>query len=297
MITNISTEKRKKYIFIASIIIPIFMLFFVIRIWPIIDSIKLSLFKYDMLTDTGKFVGLDNFRKLFLSKDFKISLKNTLLFVVLTVPANIVIGLGLAMLLESKKKKHPILEAIYFLPYMIPIVPASIIWKWIYSPNGLLNRLLDLFNLPGVGWLTSRYALYSIMVLFVWRMNGYLMIIFLVGLRSIPSVYKDAALVDGANVWQQFRHVILPILKPIILYASVMATVWAFMIFSPVYVMSQGSDFAPGGSVKVLSLDLYMRAFNYLKLDMACAEAVVLFLIIILVTFINLRMNKTESLY
>jgi len=286
--------QQKRNVFVASIIIPLLILFILIRIWPIINSVILSLFKYNMLTGSKTFVGLNNFKKLFMDREFIKSFKNTMLFVVITVPVNMILGLGVASLLESKKMKLPVLEIIYFLPYMIPIVPASIIWKWIYSPRGLLNALFNLVGFSSVGWLSADWALYSIMVLFVWRMNGYLIIIFLVGLRSVPSEYGEAAMIDGANMWQKFRYVTLPILKPVILYASVMVYVWAFMIFSEVFIMSQGSDVAPGGSVTVLSLDLYKRAFTYLKFDMACTEAVVMLSIILIFTFFNLKMYKKD---
>lgn len=294
---SVGKSQRKRYLFIASLLLPVFAIFIVVRIWPITETFRLSFHHYDMLRHTETYIGLRNYSRLFASNDFILSLKNTVLFAAVTVPVNIFFALGLAMLLQSRKRKIPILEAIYFLPYMVPLVPASIVWKWIYSPNGLLNRFLETIGLSHVAWLTGSMALFSIMILFVWRMNGYLMIIFLVGLRSIPSIYHDAAAVDGSNWWQQTRFVTLPILRPILLYASIMATVWAFMIFSPVYVMSQGSDFATGGSVKVLSLDIYMRAFSYMRMDMACTEAVILFMIILFFTAINLRVSRQKSVH
>jgi len=297
MLNKISMDKeqRKRYLFIASFLLPVLALFIIVRIWPITEAFRLSLHRYDMLSQTETYIGLRNFQRLFASNDFIISLKNTALFAAITVPANIFFGLGIAMLLQSRKRKIPVLEAIYFLPYMVPLVPASIVWKWIYSPNGLLNRFLEVIGLSHVGWLTESVALFSIMILFVWRMNGYLMIIFLVGLRAIPKMYHDAAAVDGANWWQQARFVTLPLLRPILLYAGIMATVWAFMIFSPVYVMSQGSDFATGASVKVLSLDIYMRSFSYMRMDMACAEAVILFMIIMFFTAIELQFGRQKT--
>jgi len=291
--SSLSERRKKEYIFIVCILLPTLSLFFLLRIYPMIQSFILSFRKYDILSPTRPFVGFTNYKRLFSSdRSFCISLKNTLLFAGITVPANLLIGLFLALLLRSRKKKSPFFEALFFVPYMVPVVPIAIVWQWMYNPNGILNAVLTFVGLRPMEWMTGPMALFSIMFLFIWQMNGYLMIVFLVGLRGIPNIYHEAASIDGANQWQAFWRVTLPLLKPIILYGTVIATVWAFTIFSQVYVMTQGSDVAPGGSVKVLALDIYQKGFNYFKMGLASAEAVILFIVIMFITIAQLKLGK-----
>jgi multiple sugar transport system permease protein len=147
-----------------------------------------------------------------------------------------------------------------------------------------------------VGWLIyPTYALWAIVAMSVWKVVGYNMIIFLVGIRNIPALYYEAAAIDGASAFQQFRRVTLPLLKPIILFVTVVSTINAYNVFTQVYVMTTGSQGAPGNSVRVLVFDIYENAFRYFKMGYASSEAVVLFAIILLLTLIQFRVIRYDT--
>ena len=284
---------RKQYLFIASILVPVIAVFLIMRVFPMIQTIIMSFLNYELVKKAKPFVGLKHYIKLFTSdRQFAKAIKSTLLFTLVTVPANLLMGLGLALLLQSRTKRSAFFESLFFIPYIAPLVPMAIVWQWLYTPQGVLNDLLKIIGLSPVGWMNAEMAIFSIMIMFVWQMNGYIMIIFLVGLRGIPHIYYDAARIDGANWWQQFTRVTMPLLTPITLYGVVMASLWAFLVFSQVYVMTQGSDVAPGGDIRVLVIDIYEKGFRYHKMGFASAEAVVLLFIILVITLIQLRLIR-----
>ena len=284
---------RKQYLFIASILVPIIAVFMVMRVFPMLQTFLMSFLKYQLVARAKPFVGLKHYIRLFAEdRQFAKAVTSTLLFTIITVPANLLLGLGLAMLLQSRNRRSAFFESLFFIPYIAPLVPMALVWQWLYTPQGVLNDLLKMLGMSPVGWMNAGTALYSIMIMFVLHMNGYIMIIFLVGLRNIPGIYYDAARIDGANWWQQFAHVTMPLLTPITLYGVVMASLWAFLVFSQVYVMTQGSDVAPGGDIRVLVIDIYEKGFRYYKMGLASAEAVILLLIILTITLIQLRLIR-----
>jgi multiple sugar transport system permease protein len=173
----------------------------------------------------------------------------------------------------------------------------AVAWKWIYDYNyGLLNYGLSLFGIHAVAWLTDPgIALWAIIIMSVWKTIGYNLILFLVGIRNIPEVYLEAARIDGASDWQLFRHVTLPLLKPILLYVLVTSTINSFNVFTPVYVMTQGSQAAPGQAVRVLVFDIWQNGFQYLKMGYASAEAVTLTLIVLGFTWIQFRLGRSQE--
>ncbi len=261
-----------------------------------VQTIIISLFKYDPIKAHKPFKGLGNYIKLFSEDEqFQSSIINTILFALITVPANMLIGLALALLLQSHKKKSSFFESLFFIPYIAPIVPMAIVWQWMYSPDGVINHLVMALGAGKVAWMSLDMALFSIMIMFIWQMNGYLMLIFLVGLRGIPTMYYESASIDGANWWVKFRKITMPLLKPITSYGLIIATLWAFMVFSQVFVMTQGSDVAPGAAVNVLVLDIYQKGFTYRKMGLASAEAVLLLLIILTITLLQLRLGRERE--
>jgi multiple sugar transport system permease protein len=291
-----SAVRKKQMLFVASVLVPVVTIFFVVRIYPMLQTLIISLFKYDPIRPVKPFRGLGNYVQLF-SRDeqFQQSIRNTLLFAGITVPANMLIGLGLALVLQRRFRGSSFFESLFFIPYIAPIVPMAIVWQWMYAADGVFNQLILALGGAKMAWMSLQTALYSIMILFIWQMNGYLMLIFLVGLRGIPDMYYEAASIDGASWWAQFTRVTLPLLRPITLYGLIVSTLWAFMVFSQVFVMTQGSDVAPGAAVKVLVLDIYQKGFTYRKMGLASAEAVMLLLIILAITLAQLRLGKTKE--
>jgi multiple sugar transport system permease protein len=291
-----SRVRRKQALFIASVLVPVLGLFFIVRIYPMLQTVVVSLFRYDPIRPVKPFTGLANYLSLFREDiQFGESIRNTVLFTVITVPVNLLIGLGLALLLQERDRLSPTFESLFFIPYIAPIVPMAIVWQWMYASNGVLNQIILRLGGAKVTWLGLDNTLYSVMIMFIWQMNGYLMLIFLVGLRGIPAMYYEAASIDGASWWQRFIRITLPLLRPISLYGAVVATLWAFMVFSQVFVLTQGSDWAPGAAINVLVLDIYNKAFTYRRMGLASAEAVLLLIMIMLVTLFQLRLGRSKE--
>ena len=208
-----------------------------------------------------------------------------------------VLALPLALLLAGKGRLAAFYQTVYFLPVITPMVPMAIAWKWIYDYNyGILNYLLSLVGIAPIAWLTDpAIALWALIIMGIWKVLGYNLILFLVGLRNIPAVYLEAASLDGASPWQRFRHVTLPLLKPILLYVLVTATINAFNVFTQVYVMTLGSQAAPGQAVRVLVFDIYQNAFQYFHMGYASAEAVTLTLIVLGFTLVQFSLVREQE--
>jgi ABC-type sugar transport system permease subunit len=206
-------------------------------------------------------------------------------------------GLVLALMVNTRWKLTPFFEAIYFLPVITPMVPVAIIWKWIYDPQyGLLNYFISLFGFKQVGWLIyPNIALWAIVIVQVWKVLGYNMVIFLVGLRNIPSEYREAAVIDGASGAGVLRHITMPLLKPILLFIIVITTINSFNVFTAVYVMTQGIQGTSGASIRVLVFDIWENAFRFWRTGYASAEAVILFLIVLGLTLVQFRLIRSEE--
>ena len=177
------------------------------------------------------------------------------------------------------------------------MVPMAIAWKWIYDYNyGLLNYVLSLVGIPPVAWLTDVHiALWALIIMGVWKGLGYSLVIFLVGIRNVPATFLEAASLDGASELQKFWHVTLPLLRPILLYVLVTSTINAYNVFTQVYVMTLGSQAAPGQAVRVLVYDIYQNAFQYFRMGYASAEAVTLTFIVLAFTLIQFRSLRSQE--
>ena len=291
-----SSLARSRYLFVLCALGPIMAIYAVLRVVPIGQSFWMSFHDYRLVGERP-FIGLGNYAYLLEDPSFWTALKNTTAFAVFTVLFSVVLGLLAALALSGRIRFRSLYEAVYFIPVITPMVPVSIAWKWIYDPTyGLLNYLLGTVGIGPVGWLIyPTYALWAIVAMSVWKVVGYNMIIFLVGIRNIPALYYEAAAIDGASAFQQFRRVTLPLLKPIILFVTVVSTINAYNVFTQVYVMTTGSQGAPGNSVRVLVFDIYENAFRYFKMGYASSEAVVLFAIILLLTLVQFRVIRYDT--
>jgi multiple sugar transport system permease protein len=275
-------------------LLPVLALFLYVRIIPIGFSAYLSFFNWSLVKPRKPFVGWDNYLGLLEDDNFILALKNTTLFSFSTVLLSAAIALPLAVFLSRRSRLSPFYQTIYFLPVITPLVPVSIAWKWIYDYNyGVFNYLLSLVNLPAVPWLTDvDIALWALVLMGVWKTLGYNMILFLVGLRNIPREYLEAASIDGASDWQRFWRITLPLLKPILLYVLVTSTISAYNVFTQVYVMTLGSQSAPGQAVRMLVFDIYTNGFQFFRMGYASAEAVVLTFIVLGLTVIQFTLVR-----
>ena len=298
------TLEHKKTVFAYSTIIPLFLVYAFLRLFPILWAFALSLTNRNLFKKQVQFVGLENYIGLFTGDaDFTIAFRNTLLFAVLTALSALCLAFFVSFLMNRSlfngtERKNLIgkgvIQALIFVPVVISVVPSAIIWKWIYDPQfGILNYIIRLFGGQNIGWLVDKnYSMLSIIIYVVWKWMGYYMIIFLVGFSNIPKDFFQAARIDGANDFRILTGIVLPLLAPILYFATVMATIKGFTIFSEVYVMTSGSQGAPGNLVKVLTYDIYERGFFFGKIGVANAEALVLFLLLLLLTLVQMRINK-----
>lgn len=275
----------------------ILILFTFLRFIPILTTFYLSFFKWDLIRPVKPFVLFENFTNLVNDSNFGSAIRNTTVLAASVVTLTLLISLLLALGLKEKLSGGSIFETLYFLPIVIPLVPISLAWKWIYDPtNGILNYLIGLVGIPKQGWLINpRLSLGSIIAMTIWQRIGYNMVIFLVGLREIPQQYYDAAKADGANARQVFFRITMPLLVPITLYLTIMNTIESFRIFTPVYVMTTGAQGAWAGAVRVLVMEIYQNAFRYFKMGYASAESLVLFLIILFVSLLQFRLFRRRG--
>ena len=276
---------------------PVLALFAYVRIWPIAWGVVLSFHKWNLISPIQPYVGWANYRQLIGDPNFLLALKNTTIYSLATVVFSALLALPLALLLAGKRRLSVFYQTVYFLPVITPMVPMAIAWKWIYDYNyGILNYLLSLVGIAPIAWLTDpAIALWALIIMGIWKVLGYNLILFLVGLRNIPSVYLEAASLDGASPWQRFWHVTLPLLKPILLYVLVTATINAFNVFTQVYVMTLGSQAAPGQAVRVLVFDIWQNAFQYFHMGYASAEAVTLTLIVLGFTLVQFTLVREQE--
>jgi multiple sugar transport system permease protein len=294
---NVPKYEFDRWVFAYMALFPVLLIYVVIRIIPILQSFWLSMTDLKMPNVPSNFVGLTNFKELTTDPNFLDALGYTTQYALVTVVIGVAIGLALAVVLSGALPRGSALfELIYFIPVITPWVPASIAWKWIYDPSvGLLNYIISLFGGAPVGWLLRpETAKWAIIVLGIWKVIGYNMVIFLVGIRAISIEYYEAAALDGAGFLQSFRKITWPLLMPITLFVLVISTINAFNVFTPVYVMTQAQQGTGGITLRVLVSDMYLNAFNFQRIGYASAEALVLFLVILVLTIAQFRLVKSD---
>ena len=274
-----------------AMLLPVMAIYAYVRIWPIARSFVLSFYNWRLIAKVRPFVGWANYEHMLGDQNFHIAIWNTTVYSLGVVLISTVISLPLAVLLAQRSRMSAVYQTIYFLPVITPLVPMSIAWKWIYDYNyGILNYLLSFAGIRPIAWLTDVHiALWALVIMGVWKVLGYNMVLFLVGIRNIPATYLEAASLDGASELGKFWNITLPLLRPILLYVLVTATINAYNVFTQVYVMTLGSQAAPGQVTRVLVYDIYQNAFQYFRMGYASAEAVTLTLIVLGFTLIQFR--------
>ncbi len=266
------------YAFIA----PWLLGFLAFTAYPLLDSLYLSLTRYNIV-QPPVWVGGANYKHLFSADPlFWKSLGVTFQFAALSVPLGIAAGVGLALLLNLKLRGMGVYRTIFFLPSIVPTVASSVVFLWLLNPEiGLINRLLHAAHLPGPNWLQdTHWALWSLVLLSLWGVGGS-MVIYLAGLKDIPAYLYEAAVIDGASSWQQLRHITLPILSPVIFFNLIMGVIGVFQYFTQAYIMTQGG---PEDSTHFYALYVFEQAWRYLNMGYASAMGWVLFVVVMAVT-------------
>lgn len=276
-------------------LLPSFAALIVFSFIPFLQGLYFSLTRYPLLREP-EFIGLQNFVKLANDPLFTASLRNTLVYMVATVALRVVIGLGLAVILNSRLRGRVFFRAVFYLPVIAPLVTVSVIWRIIFDTySGVLNAGLDLLGIAPIPWLTSTaWAMPAVIIMSVWKTFGWNIVIFLAGLQSIPETLHEAAAIDGATKWRTFFHVTLPLLKPTILLAIVTSTISASQVFDQVYVMTGGG---PGYSTMTLGQMVYTAGFQDYEMGYASAVSVVLLLITLALTLIQFKALGEEVKY
>lgn len=274
--------------------------FFALTLGPMLFSLYASFTRYSVTTPP-RWVGLDNYSFIFLQDHrFRLSLYNTVYYVLVKTPVVITVSLGLAMLLNMKLPGQRIFRTIYYMPTVITGVAAIFLWVWVLNPEGLLNRAIGLFGIRGPNWFYDpAWAKGGLVVMGLWYIGGPILI-FLAGLNGIPSHLYEAADIDGAGSWAKFWNITIPLLSPTIFYLVVTHIIGAFQVFNSAYVVSTTAGTAPGDPAQSLlfyEVYLYLRAFKQMEMGFACSLAWILFVIIMIVTGIQLWLSSRWVYY
>lgn len=281
------------YAFVAAPILA----FIVFMLGPILFSGWVSLHNWDMLSPVSEMPwrGLDNYVYL-LTQDtiFIKALGNTFLFAIGGVGANILLGLGFALLLNSRIKGRTVWRILYFVPVITAPLALAVMFSFIFDRNfGVVNNIITMLGLPRQPFLSGPdQALPTLIFIAVYQFVGYYIVIFLAGLQGIPQDFYDAAQVDGAGSWQEFRYITLPLLRPVILFVLVTNTIGALQVFDLVFATTGG---APANSTMTVVLYMYNTAFKFSRMGRASAMAFILFAIIMIITFVQVRFLRDRT--
>ena len=309
MVQSTATQAKKKMsklekrntLIAYSFLAPNFLGFILFTLVPVIFSIGLSFMNWGGGASIT-WAGLDNFR--FIFKDFSftksnlgISLRNTMYYTLATVPLTIACSLGLAMVLNKAVKGAKFFRTVFFFPYVASLVAICVCWNFLLMKTGPVNQILAAFGVTiGKSWTSSRdLAIWAIIIVGVWRSAGYYMVMYLAGLQGVPGELYEAATVDGANGWQRFWKITMPMLTPTTFFVSIMMVISCFKIYDVVAIMTQGG---PGRSTKMLVSYIFELSFGAegvatsAQYGVASAVSMVLLIIVLVVTTIQFRAEK-----
>ena len=282
---------RSKKKIIITFLFPSLLGLLIFKVGAMLYSLYISFTEWNLFGDP-EFVGLQNYIEIFHDDRFYEALKNTILFIVGYLPIVVVLSLGIAVLLNSKVKGVNVFRGLFFLPVITSWVAVSMIWKGLLNPEfGVINSVIEAFGGTGPAWLQNPlFVIPAVIMVSVWKDVGFLSIIFLGGLQGISQEYYEASRIDGANKWQQFKSITLPLLSPTTFYALIITNINSFQVFDQIWIMTSGEPTAD--LVPVMVTEIYKNSFQYQKMGYATALSWILFLIIIAVTIFQNVMQK-----
>ncbi|HEY9761345.1 MAG TPA: sugar ABC transporter permease [Trichocoleus sp.] len=264
--------------------------------WPALRAFYLSFTSYGFdVTQAPVWVGSENLQRLMRDRTFWQTIRNTVVYLIGVVPVLAIAPLLLAILVNRALRGIHWFRVAYYTPVVVSMVVAGIAWRWLYAENGLFNQFLQGIGLikSGIPWLTSPgLALFSVMVVTLWKGLGYYMVIYLAGLQAIPLDLYEAAAIDGSDGWQRHWDITLPLMRPYILLVSVISAISATKVFEEVFIMTQGG---PRNSSKTVVYYIYEQAFQDLEISYACAIGLALFLVILLLSVLRLMLGGTSQ--
>ena len=276
-------------------ILPAMLIFMVFVIYPVIHMVYVSFFNWNMIADM-KYVGLKNYVRMFKSKDFWLVLGNTFRFMVMMVPATIILSLGIAVYLKKNTKINRLLQNVMFLPNIVSLVSISFIWMWMMDEDrGFFDSVLGLFSNAPVNWLGStKMAMFSLVIVNVWKSLGYYVLIFTAALQGIPSYLYEAAAMDKAKPVSVFFKITLPMLSPTLFFLTLTGVIGSFKTFECVSLMTGGG---PADSTNTLVYELYQQGFVFYKTGYASAMGVVLMAIVGVMTLVYFALLQKKVHY
>lgn len=274
--------KTAPYLFLLPAGIVLLIFFFI----PFFQTIGLSFLNYSNNIYNPSFAGLENYVQILHNPIFYKVMWNTLLYLVVAVPILAIIPLFWAILINQKIKGITLYKILIYLPVIVSIVVAAIAFKWLYAQQGILNYILNVMHINSIGWLTDpKYAIYSVIIVTIWKGIGYYMMIYLAALMSVPKELYEACDIDGANFLTKHLTVTVPHIMPTIALVTTISSISAMKIFAEIYVMTKGG---PLNSTKTIVYYIYEKAFENLDLGYASAMAVILLIIVMAFSLVNI---------
>lgn len=266
----------------------------VIRFWPTLDAFWVSFHAWNLLGQP-RFIGLENYARLWGDPVFWKVFRNTFLYLVIGTPLSLLLSFVVAYYLDRVRFMHGLIRALYFLPFITTAAAMAWVWRWFYQPVpiGVINNALASIGLAQFNFLASTTnALPAILFTALWHGLGFQVIIFLAGLRAIPQTYYEAARIDGVSSWTILTEITLPLLKPTVIFLAVFSSIAYLRIFDQVYNMTTNDPGGPLNSTKPLVLLIYETAFRSYELGYAAAQTVVLFLVLLAISLLQLRLLR-----
>lgn len=283
----------RKAVWVALFVVPGFSALLLFVLGPILASLVLTTYEWDLLT-SPRFIGLENFRRLWADEEFWAALRHTFTYIVGYVPLVMAIALLLALALNSRMPALGLVRTAFFMPVVSSWVAVALLWTWLFNPRyGLVNYGLDLVGIDGPGWLyDEQWAMPAIILTSVWKDLGFVMVVFLGGLQAIPRDYYEAASLDGANAVERLRSITIPLLAPTTFFVGVISIINSFQVFTQVWVMTEGG---PSGATTVLVERIVKHAFSYGEMGYAAAISWVLCLIVLVVTVAQIGLQRRSG--
>jgi multiple sugar transport system permease protein len=268
-------------------------LFAVFTVYSVYTAFMLSFHRWNILEPAKPYVGLENYKEVLHDSAFWDAMGHSLYFTVGSIVPTMAIGLGLAILLNSKIRAVGLFRTAYYLPAITPLVISSLIWKWVYNGDfGIANYYLlkaHIISQP-IQWLGNvATAMPAVIVMQVWIGVGFAMVVYLAGLQAIPAELYEAAEVDGASAWQRFRRITLPLLAPTTFFLLIVQIIWLITAFDQIFIMTNGGPPGPGGATTTVTYYIFTEAFRYYRMGYAAALAWTLFLLLFVVSFLQFR--------
>lgn len=280
-------DERTAWVFL----LPSLVLFATFTGIPVMAALGISFTQWDLF-NPARFIGLDNYTKLFRDPIFARVMGNTAYFVLLSVPVQMLIGLGCALALNRGIRGQTFFRIAYFLPVVTSTIAAALVWAWLFNANfGLINALLSLVGITDVPrWLAStQWAMPAVIIVSIWQNLGYAMVLFLAGLQNIRADLYDAAAIDGARGWRRLWFITLPLLSPTTFFVLIISIIGSFQIFELVFVMTQAG---PANATNTLVYYIYQNGFQFYQMGYASAAAMILFVIVLIMTLVQYALQS-----